>query len=190
MGVPDQARDQRLHDVACIAVPLEASSGCPARMLIAQWALESQWGSKPVGHANYFGIKYDPKRHTRYAVVTTEEWFTEQQIAAWDQAHPESPAQKTGKTEGFLINVLLDDRFADYDSLEAACQDYAWLITEGAPYRAAWESYLATRDADALMAAVAKSYATAPSYALLVREIAGQANVTVAIAAAGRAWTS
>jgi len=40
------------------------------------------------------------------------------------------------------------------------------------------------------MAAVAKSYATAPSYALLVREIAGQANVSVAIAAAGRAWTS
>jgi len=187
---PDTARDQRLHDVACIAVPLEASSGCPARMLIAQWALESEWGAQPVGHANYFGIKYDPKRHNRFTVKTTEEWLTESQIAAWNVQHPASPARKTGKVVGDTFNVLLDDRFADYATLADACVDYTWLITHGAPYQAAWRAYQQTRDADALMAAVAKVYATAPSYALLLGEIAGQANVTLALSRAQAAWNS
>jgi flagellum-specific peptidoglycan hydrolase FlgJ len=25
--------------------------------MIAQWAIESKWGEKPVDHANYFGVK-------------------------------------------------------------------------------------------------------------------------------------
>ena len=49
-------RENRLMEVARIAVRLEAQTGCPASLLIAQWALESQWGAKPVGHANYFGV--------------------------------------------------------------------------------------------------------------------------------------
>lgn len=49
-------RQQRLDDVARIAVALEVQTGCPARLMIAQWAVESQWGAKPAGHANYFGI--------------------------------------------------------------------------------------------------------------------------------------
>jgi len=186
---PSESRDQRLHDVATIAVALEQKTGCPARMLIAQWALESEWGAKPVGHANYFGIKYDPARHKQFALVTTEEWFTSAQIKQWDAAHPDLLARLTGQTEGDSFNMLIDDRFADYDSLEAACQDYVWLITHGEPYKAAWEVYQETRDFEGLMTAVAKVYATAPSYGLLVRQIAGQANVTAAIMAAGRVWT-
>ena len=50
-------RDHRLAEVARIAVRLEAETGCPARMLVAQWALESSWGAKPTGASNYFGIK-------------------------------------------------------------------------------------------------------------------------------------
>ena len=46
-------REQRLKEVAAIAVALEAQTGCPAQLLIAQWALESEWGAKPAGHANY-----------------------------------------------------------------------------------------------------------------------------------------
>ena len=49
-------REVRLNEVARIAVALEAETGCPAQLLVAQWAVESQWGAKPVGHANYFGI--------------------------------------------------------------------------------------------------------------------------------------
>ena len=47
----------QLAEIAAIAVALEAQSGCPAPMTIAQWAVESSWGAKPVGHANYFGVK-------------------------------------------------------------------------------------------------------------------------------------
>ena len=50
-------RDRRLNEVAGIATALETETGCPARLRIAQWALESEWGARPVGHANYFGIK-------------------------------------------------------------------------------------------------------------------------------------
>ena len=53
----DKDRDRRLAEVARIAVRIEAETGCPARLLIAQWALESEWGAKPAGAANYFGIK-------------------------------------------------------------------------------------------------------------------------------------
>ena len=49
-------REARLNEVARIAVALEAQTGCPAQLLIAQWAIESNWGAKPVGHANYFGV--------------------------------------------------------------------------------------------------------------------------------------
>ncbi|MDE3166233.1 MAG: glucosaminidase domain-containing protein, partial [Acidobacteriota bacterium] len=55
--------ETRLNEVARIAVRLEQETGCPARLMIAQWAIESAWGSKPVGHANYFGIK-KADRHT------------------------------------------------------------------------------------------------------------------------------
>jgi uncharacterized FlgJ-related protein len=52
----DTDRQARLAQVARIATALEAPR-CPTALLIAQWAIESQWGEKPVGDANYFGIK-------------------------------------------------------------------------------------------------------------------------------------
>ena len=65
-------RQSRLSEVARIAVALEAQTGCPAQLMIAQWALESKWGAKPVGHANYFGVKMAP-RHKLCCTVTTHE---------------------------------------------------------------------------------------------------------------------
>ncbi len=96
-------RDQRLKEVAGIAAALEKQTGCPARLMIAQWALESEWGAKPVGHFNFFGIK-KAARHTQCCTVTTHEFVN-------------------GKS------VVQDLEFADYDSLAASCADYAWLIT-------------------------------------------------------------
>ena len=106
-------RQERLKEIAKIAVALEGQTGCPAAMMIAQWALESKWGEKPVGHFNCFGVKRDG-RHTKFCSGATHEIL---------QGKP----------------VVLDLEFADYDSLEDSCRDYAWLITQGAPYRAAWE---------------------------------------------------
>jgi|SRR5581483_7728543 flagellar protein FlgJ len=154
----DEARSRRLAEVARIAVRLEAETGVPARMLVAQWAIESRWGAKPAGNANYFGIKRAP-RHQKCCTVTTHEVVE-------------------GK------DVVLALEFADYDSLEDSCRDYAWLITQGAPYREAWRRYRETRDLPSLIESVVRLYATDPNYARLVKQIAEQAEVAAAIEAA------
>ena len=151
-------REQRLAEVARIAVALEAQTGCPAALLIAQWALESKWGAKPAGNFNFFGIKR-AARHEKCCTVTTREVIN-------------------GKS------VVQNLEFADYDSLADSCRDYAWLITQGAPYRAAWEQYQNDHDLHALTAAVAGTYATDPNYAHVAAVIAGQSNVAQAIAEA------
>jgi hypothetical protein len=46
----------------------EAETGCPAPLMIAQWAVESSWGAKPAGKANYFGIKMAARSRHRLAV--------------------------------------------------------------------------------------------------------------------------
>jgi len=94
---------------------LESKTGCPAQLLIAQWALESKWGAKPAGNANFFGVKKSD-RHEKCCTVSTREVVN-------------------GKS------VVQDLDFADYDSLEDSCKDYAWLITQGAPYHQAWAQY-------------------------------------------------
>ncbi len=148
-------REDRLKEVAGIAAALEKQTGCPARLMIAQWALESEWGAKPVGQANYFGIK-KAERHTLCCTVTTHEFVN-------------------GKS------VVENLEFADYDSLSDSCRDYAWLITNGAPYRAAWEQYQQGHNLGTLIASVARVYATDPRYAHLAEAIAVQANVTQAV---------
>jgi flagellum-specific peptidoglycan hydrolase FlgJ len=153
-------REQRLNEVAGIAAALEKKTGCPARLMIAQWALESEWGAKPVGHANYFGVK-KAARHTQCCTVTTHEFVN-------------------GKS------IVENLEFADYDSLADSCRDYAWLITDGVPYRTAWEHFQKDRNLAALVAAVARVYATDPGYAHLAEAIAVQANVTQALTAAGQ----
>ena len=80
--------------------------------------------------------------------------------------------------------VAQEALFADYDSLADSCKDYAWLITEGALYRAAWQAYQVNHDLRALIDGVAKVYSTNQAYAGLVGLIASQANVAQAVAAA------
>jgi flagellum-specific peptidoglycan hydrolase FlgJ len=150
--------ETRLNEVARIAVRLEQQTACPAQLLIAQWAIESKWGEKPVGHANYFGVKR-AARHTQWCTVTTRE----------------------------VVNghsVIENLEFADYDSLADSCRDYAWLITNGAPYRAAWDQYQQDHDLLSLITVVSHVYATDPEYARLVGAISGQANVVEAVVAA------
>ena len=158
-----EALETRLNDVARIAVRLEQQTACPAQLLIAQWAIESKWGEKPVGHANYFGVKR-AARHTQWCTVATREVVN-------------------GKS------VIENLEFADYDSLADSCRDYAWLITQGAPYHAAWEQYQKDRDPPALIAAVARVYATDPKYAHLATAIGGQTNVKQAISQASQEGT-
>jgi len=114
-------------------------------------------GRKAVGHANYFGVKR-AARHTRWCTVATREVVN-------------------GKS------VIENLEFADYDSLADSCRDYAWLITQGTPYHAAWARYQTDRGLHTLIVAVAATYATDPNYARLCTTIAGQANLALAIKA-------
>jgi flagellum-specific peptidoglycan hydrolase FlgJ len=38
-------------------------------------------------------------------------------------------------------SVVQNLEFADYDPLEDSWRDYAWVISNDAPFRAAWERY-------------------------------------------------
>jgi flagellum-specific peptidoglycan hydrolase FlgJ len=153
----DPERQKRLNEVARIAVKVESETGLPAPLLIAQWAIESRWGAKPSGNANYFGIK-KADRHKKCCVVTTHEVI-----------------------KGYRVEMDLE--FADYDSLEESCRDYAWLITHGRPYSEAWRKYQRDKSVHALVFDVARTYATDPSYSGLALQIYGQTNVKQAIAA-------
>jgi len=176
----------RLTEVAAIAVRIEAETECPARMLLAQWALESKWGEKKVGKANYFGIKR-AMRHTKWCTVTTHEVWTQVQVFEWNARHQNNPArivEQDGTGRSAKYTVVIDDDFADYDSLEESCRDYAWLITHGKPYHAAWREYMDFKDVDKLIKGIAHVYATAPAYAELVHQLAFQAEVTQVISLA------
>jgi flagellum-specific peptidoglycan hydrolase FlgJ len=157
--MPDNTDLQtRLLQIAAIAVAIEKDTQCPAQLMIAQWAVESRWGAKPVGKANYFGMKKN-SRDPLSVTVETEEVVD-------------------GKREEKLL------QFADYDSLEESARDYAVLITQGDPYREAWSRYLQDRNLATLIAAVAARYASDGDYAMLVSTIAHQSNVARAIGTA------
>lgn len=155
-------RSERLREIARIAVGLENDFNVPAQMTVAQWAVESKWGEKPVGKNNYFGIK-DTVRKPGGTVNATKE-----------------------EIDGKLQNV--EQPFESYKSLADSAADYAWLISQGKPYRAAWNTYQAEAlkygtlvAIPALILNVAKVYATSKEYGELVLKIAFQKNVMAAI---------
>jgi len=154
----NEERKRRLAEIARIAVVLERETRFPAELLIAQWAIESRWGERPVGRNNYFGIKR-AARHRVFTVVHTHEVISGER-------------------------KLTSAEFADYESLEEACRDYVRLITRAAAYRAAWTRYVETGNVDALIDGIARIYATDPNYAALVRAIARQKNVVEAVRSA------
>ena len=115
-------------------------------------------GRKAGRPREYFGIK-KAERHTKCCTVTTREVIN-------------------GKS------VIENLEFTDYDCLEDSCRDYAWLITHGAPYHAAWRQYQSDHDLHALVAAVARVYATDQTYAGLTATITAQSIVAQVIAQA------
>ena len=74
--------------------------------------------------------------------------------------------------------------FAAFDSLADCFECHARLITDGKSYAAAWAHYQAAHDLQALIADVAKVYATDPVYAGKLRSILAMAQVQTALALA------
>jgi len=134
-----------------LAKAAEARFGVPARLTIAQAALESQWGKKPIGN-NYFGIKQAARHKNSKVVLTSEQ-------------------EKTGA----IYKARL--AFADYPSIEAGVMDYAWLISQGAPYREPWQRYQTNKNILELGSGIAKIYATSLSYAQLLLTLLNQSDI-------------
>jgi flagellum-specific peptidoglycan hydrolase FlgJ len=177
------ARKARLDEVAAVAAAIEEGAGYPSTALIAQWAVESKWGSHKAGNANYFGIKR-ADRHKKFCLVTTHEEFTGKEIAEWNAKHPDRPARIIQKLPSGKTQVEIDDQFADYDSLKDSCEDYVWLISHGAPYAKAWKNFQTAGSVTTLLFTIAGIYATAGAYARLLIQISQQSEVVEAVSAA------
>ena len=180
-------RGKRLADIAQAAVALEHRIKYPARLLIAQWAVESSWGERQSGEHNYFGITFNPERHQQYRVCRTTEEMTEPQIAELLR-HEERitgirPVLHSKMPMGngrFRISV--DRAFASYGSLDEALADKTSLIMNAPRYRDAFQSYLLSGDVERLISSIAKAgYATAGGYADLLQRVSRQSNVIAAI---------
>ena len=179
-------RVQHLAAMAAIAVSYERSVGYPPEVLIAQWAIESNWGKRPSGKHNLFGMTFHPSRHRSFSWVLTWEELTQTEInrlPADERARIRKTAPVPTRPGYFRVN--LERKFADYDTPEQSVADKVGLITSAARYRAAWSAYRQDRNVDTLITGICRAgYATAGGYEALARQIAAQNNVHLAIRAA------
>lgn len=150
---------QRLDAAAQNAVACEASTGVPAELTVAQWALESGWGLYEPGN-NCFGIKVYPGCYGVQSLRTVE------------------------VVDGVSHSVI--GEFATFATLAGCFQMHACIICEGKPYARAWQQYKASGNVLALIQCIAPIYASAPNYAATLTAIVAMPQVTCAIAAARR----
>lgn len=133
------SEDEFIHLLTPYAKQVEETHGTRPSILIAQAALESDWGNSTLSRDsnNYFGIK-DPNG-TQYA---TKEFYNNE----WES---------------------IQASFKYYDSLEASIVDYANLITHGTSWDSNlyYDAIEATNYKDAAYALQKAGYATDPTYA-------------------------
>jgi flagellum-specific peptidoglycan hydrolase FlgJ len=129
------------RDVIAAARSAQAATGIPASVSLAQWAVESAWGSRCTGTFNYFGVKAAPGQPS--TVCATHEVIDGQRVAA-------------------------HAAFANYSSEAKAFTAHAELLATGARYAPA---RAALPDVTAFIQAMAPVYATDPNYADLLLEI-------------------
>ncbi|MFN0165601.1 MAG: glucosaminidase domain-containing protein [Bryobacteraceae bacterium] len=170
-----------MREIAKAAVQLEADRGYPPRLLVAQWALESNWGSKPSGANNYFGITFNPARHRSFEFCRTCEEMTDGQIAALAADERATIRAKIPLGAG-RFRLELDRKFASYESLDEALGDKTSLIMNSPRYRDAFARFRQDGDVEGLIVRIAAAgYATASLYAQAVLGISRQTNVLNAI---------
>lgn len=129
-------------DIADAAVKAMKATGVLASLSIAQWALESGWGSHSPGN-NPFGMKPRHGKEDPFLTLQTFEY--------------ENGVRKT-----------VDQPFRKFDSIADAFVAHAELLSTAPVYHAAM---LALPDRDKFIDLVAKHYATAPNYAIVIKSI-------------------
>jgi flagellum-specific peptidoglycan hydrolase FlgJ len=144
-----------LRQAALSAVEGELAAGIPAELTVAQWALESKWGSRQPGN-NCFGIKAYPGCFGMQLLQTFE------------------------VVKGVRVPML--ERFATFPSLAACFAKHASLFTSGKPYAKAWAQYCESRNLEAFIRQVAAIYATDPHYAEILLKIIAMSQVRECLA--------
>ncbi len=131
------AQLEHLKIAAGEAVSCEKATSLPAELTVAQWAVESGWGTHQPGN-NCFGIKKYPDCYGVQLLETTE--------IVGGIHHP----------------VKLE--FAAFPSLAACFEKHAELICRAKPYAAAWAEYKERKSVAELIRSVATIYATEIEY--------------------------
>jgi len=158
-----------------LAVTQERLRGVPAELTCGQVILESDWLQKKI----FTGVKR-AARHRNWVLRETREVVND----LWMRRNAERVKRKNRLSDG-RWEVWIDEEFADFPTLADALDDYAYLIATGVPYAKAWKKFQADQtDWESLAIQVGRIYATDPNYGKIVIQIANQANVQAAIAAA------
>jgi flagellum-specific peptidoglycan hydrolase FlgJ len=167
--------------IVAAAVASERATACPAELSAAQCIFESGYLSRAPGN-NCFGIK-STSVNEPCQLLTTKEWFTDQQLTSFLNGRPGRTAVPTGNVNGARKEYSAQDWFRSYDTLAGCFNDHARIIQNG-PYLSAWQQYRLDRILDAYIAGVAAHYATDPTYKDQITSEARSATVTAALAAA------
>lgn len=177
-GATPQEQAAALAIIAPLATKAERLYGVPAEMTCAQAMIETAWGLAPIG-TNWFGIK-KAARHKMSAWKRTNEVLTDAQLKALKRKVVSKKLAADGKWD-----VVIEDEFAGYPTVEDAVKDYAWMISSAAPYAKAWEAFKKQQqDWQSLIRNVGAVYATGRGYADLVIAVASMRIVAAAIAKA------
>lgn len=178
--MPGRSPQQKIDQMAAVAVSLEAEVGYPPQLLLSQWALESGWGASESGVNNYFGMT-KAKRHSDWKWCATREVLSQRGINDLDPEEHQKIRSTRERGDG-KFDVHLSRRFASYLTLLDGVKDKVNLIVNGLPYKAAFAAFTMDHDVMKLIDGIAKAgYATDPNYAATLKKIAVQKNVVDAI---------
>jgi len=177
------AHQKNLEEITQIAVKIENETGFPAEAMVAQWAIESEWGERPACRQNYFGIKRS-SRNKLGCTARTSEVLSAHQVEQWNRLHPDAPPIRGQPAGSGGMRVETSQQFADYRTLEESCRDYAWMIQNAPPYGVAWARYTATKDPKRLLAELAGIYWSDPDYVKKANAVLNQTEVVDALATA------
>lgn len=113
--------------------------GVPASVTLAQFILESAWGTRHMNAHNYFGMKFSERRHKAYVTRPTREF---------------------SKERGWYTTTA---KFASFDNPEESFKDHARLFAE---YRRYSVAMYHKGDPNRFAEEIARAgYATDPKYA-------------------------
>jgi len=146
-------------DIIAAAQASQAKWGIPASVILAQWALESEWGAKVSGKCNFGGIKAKVKDDVFPYVPGT----------------PLEPATLCPTHEDFQgKRVPCKAWFKDFDSPEAYFDRHGKLLATGKPYA---KARALLPDPDKFAAALTGVYATGAGYGGILRDIMRGSNL-------------